>query len=143
MLRSAVLRCGPPSAPPSSNFALPGNPKPGSCLFSLTSTSTSPALPPGRLISLHSPPSRHPAAGGTAAILTTVAPNSRLVRWLSAGVSEKHRACLTNRPPVLRDRTLPRDEKRPLRQSAESLPPHGSSATRSKQRLGAAGELLP
>jgi hypothetical protein len=64
------------------------NPKPGNPVFPAHSTNTSPTLnswPPDFAASTVSV---YPVGTGKAAILPTVAPKSRLVRWLSASISQ-------------------------------------------------------
>jgi hypothetical protein len=64
------------------------NPKPGSLVFSAHSTNTSPTLtswPPDFAAPIAYV---YPVGTGNAAILPTIAEKSRLVRWLSANISQ-------------------------------------------------------
>ncbi len=46
----------------------------------------------------------YPVATARAPIRRTMLPNSRLVRWLSASISQYYRACFTSLPPVFTNR---------------------------------------
>jgi hypothetical protein len=64
------------------------NPKPGNPIFSAHSTNTSPTLTSWPPDFAASTASFYPVAIGKAAILPTIAPKSRRVRWLSANSSQ-------------------------------------------------------
>jgi hypothetical protein len=64
------------------------NPKPGNPVFSEHSTNTSPALTSWPPDFAASTASFYPVGTGKATILATIAPKSRLVKWLSANSSQ-------------------------------------------------------
>jgi hypothetical protein len=78
-----------PSSPRKAQLSpCPKNPKPGNLFFSAHSINTSPTLtswPPDFAAPIAC---LYPVGTGKAAIIPTIAPKSRLVRWLSANSSQ-------------------------------------------------------
>jgi hypothetical protein len=78
----------PSSAPPSTTFALPQGNQNGKPVFPLHSMDASPTLTARWLHFAAPTASVYPVATGKAAILRTIAPKSRCVRWFSARSSQ-------------------------------------------------------
>ena len=61
------------------------------------------------------PPEAYPVSTGSAAIRPTMLPSNRRVRWPSASVSQRYRACFTSLPPVTGTR-FPQMSRAPYRE---------------------------